>query len=316
VDESGRDLVVVDKRSLSDAVVAVTLRPPSAQPLPPWSPGAHIDMVLGPDHLVRQYSLCGEPSDRSRYEIAVLREPHGRGGSQYVHDILEVDDLVRIGGPRNKFELLASPRYVFVAGGIGITPLLPMLATVAAAENTHWRLLYGGRSRESMVFVDELARYGGRVALCPEDESGLPDLAALLGTPTEDTLVYSCGPEPMLAAVEKLCTAWPSGALHIERFAPGPPAEHVNVPFEVTLEKSGITLKIPADRSILEVVEEAGIPAMSSCGEGTCGTCEVSVLEGRPDHRDSVLSDEERDGCAMMMVCVSRAEGGRLVLDL
>ena len=316
MDESERDLVVTGKSSQSEGVVAVTLRPPSALPLPPWSPGAHIDLVLGPDRLVRQYSLCGEPSDRSCYEIAVLREPLGRGGSRYVHDELGVDDLVRIRGPRNKFELVASPRYLFVAGGIGITPLLPMLSIADAAEHPDWRLLYGGRSRGSMAYVEELARYGDRVQLCPQDENGLPDLAVLLGTPAEGTLVYSCGPEPMLAAVERLCAAWPAGTLHVERFAPRTPGEHVDVPFEVVLEKSGLTLEIPAGRSVLEVLEEAGIEVMSSCGEGTCGTCEVPVIEGKPDHRDSVLSDEERVGCATMMVCVSRADGGRLVLDL
>jgi ferredoxin-NADP reductase len=316
MDEFDGDVVVTEKRPLSEGVTMVTLRMPAGQPLPPWSPGAHIDLVLGPNRLVRQYSLCGKPSDRSRYQVAVLRELLGRGGSQYVHDMLTVGDRVRVRGPRNNFELVTSPRYVFVAGGIGITPLLPMLAAADAARGTDWQLLYGGKSRGSMAFVDELARYGDRVALCPRDETGQLDLATLLGTPADDTLVYSCGPEALLVAVEELCAAWPSGTLHVERFAARQLTEQANLPFEVVLKQSGITLEIPRNRNIMEVVEEAGVSVMSSCGEGTCGTCEVPVIEGKPDHRDSVLSDAERAAGVAMMICVSRAAGGRLVLDL
>jgi ferredoxin-NADP reductase len=205
---------------------------------------------------------------------------------------------------------------VFIAGGIGITPMLPMVAAAEAAGST-WELLYGGRRRTSMAFVDELAAYGDRVTLWPQDEAGLLDLDALLGAPRADTLVYACGPEPLLAAVEQRCAGWPHGALHLERFSPKPMGEPVRAEaFEVVLERSGITVSVPPGRSIMTVVEEAGVAVVSSCAEGTCGTCETRVVEGLPDHRDSVLRDEERAANDCMMICVSRSCGDRLVLDL
>jgi ferredoxin len=190
---------------------------------------------------------------------------------------------------------------------------------IAAAEvaGADWRLVYGGRQRASMAFLDELAHYGDRVSVCPQDETGLLDLDGLLGTPQPDTLVYCCGPEPLLAAVEKRCATWPPRSLHVERFNAKPLTEPVrNDAFDVYLAQSEITLTIPADRSILDVVKEAGVGALSSCREGTCGTCETPVLEGEPDHRDSVLDEEERQAGDYMMICVSRSCGPRLVLDL
>jgi ferredoxin-NADP reductase len=169
----------------------------------------------------RQYSLCGDPADRSAYRLGILRDAQGGGGSLHVHDRLQVGDVVRVRGPRNNFALAPAPRYVFVAGGIGITPILPMIAAACAA-GADWSLVYGGRQRASMAFVDELAAHGESVAICPQDETGLLDLQTLLGTPQADTLVYCCGPEPLLAAVEARCTAWPSSALHVERFAARP----------------------------------------------------------------------------------------------
>jgi ferredoxin-NADP reductase len=205
---------------------------------------------------------------------------------------------------------------VFVAGGIGITPMLPMVAAAEAAGAT-WELLYGGRRRTSMAFLDELAAYGDRVTVWPQDEAGLLDLDTLLGTPREDTLVYACGPEPLLAAVEQRCQSWPHGALHLERFAPRPMGEPVRAEaFDVVLERSGLTVTVPPGRSIMSVVEEAGVGVVSSCAEGTCGTCETRVVEGLPDHRDSVLRDDEKATNACMMICVSRSCGDRLVLDL
>ena len=187
----------------------------------------------------------------------------------------------------------------------------------AEAAGADWELVYGGRRRASMAFLDELAQYGDRVSIRPQDETGLLDLDDLLGTPRPDTLVYCCGPEPLLAAVERRCTAWPSRSLHVERFAPKPQAEPVRTEaFEVVLQQSELTLTVPPDRSILSVVEEAGVGVLSSCAEGTCGTCETTVLDGEPDHRDSVLSEEERRADDCMMICVSRSCSPRLVLDL
>ncbi|MEU9481767.1 PDR/VanB family oxidoreductase [Streptomyces sp. NPDC048191] len=317
MDEFDGKLTVAGKTALNDEVVLLTLRSTDPGPLPRWSPGAHIDLVLGAG-LVRQYSLCGDVDDRHTYRVAVLRAPDSRGGSRHVHDALAVGDTVDVRGPRNHFAFLPAARYRFIAGGIGITPLLPMIAAAEAA-GADWHLLYGGRSRASMAFTDDLAAHGPKVTVRPEDETGLLDLDSVLGEPAPDTLVYACGPEGLLDAVEARSRHWPSGTLHSERFAPraGQPGESArNTAFDVVLKASGVTLTVPPDRSVLTVLEDAGIPVMSSCAEGTCGTCEVPVLEGRPEHRDSVLSEDERLGGQVMMVCVSRTRDDRLVLDL
>jgi ferredoxin-NADP reductase len=308
--------VTVERRSLiADGVVALTLREARGRPLPSWSPGAHIDLVLDAG-LVRQYSLCGDPHDEREWRIAVLREPEGRGGSAYVHDRLDAGARVRVRGPRNHFELAEAGSYLFIAGGIGITPILPMIAAAQAA-GARWRLVYGGRRRASMAFRQTLTRYGARVSVRPQDETGLLDLDTLLGEARTDTLVYCCGPEPLLAAVERRCANWPSHALHVERFAPRPAVPSTpDGEFEVLLKRSGRTLTVPAGKTILKVVEEAGVPVLSSCQEGTCGTCETVVLDGRPEHRDSVLTDDEREAGDLMMICVSRSRDPRLVLDL
>ena len=308
------DVVVADKRVVADGVVTLTLRAPDDRPLPPWAPGAHVDLLLEGAR-TRQYSLCGDPADHHVWRLGILREAGG-DSSVYVHDRMQPGDVVRVRGPRNNFPLAAAARYLFIAGGIGITPLLPMMAAAEAA-GAEWRLVYGGRQRSSMAFLDALARYGDRVSVCPQDETGQLDLAGLLGTPRDDTAVYCCGPEPLLAAVEQRCAGWPHGALHVERFAPKPQAEPERAEaFEIVLAQSELTLGVPSDRSVLDVVEEAGIPVLSSCAEGTCGTCETPVLEGLPDHRDSVLNEEERAANDCMMICVSRSCTSRLVLDL
>jgi ferredoxin-NADP reductase len=312
------DVRVEGKETAADGVVTLALREADDQPLPPWTPGAHVDLVL--DGLLgegrtRQYSLCGDLADHHVWRLGILREVEGHS-SVFVHDRLQVGDVVRVRGPRNNFPLVDSPRYLFIAGGIGITPLLPMVAAADAA-GADWRLVYGGRQRASMAFLDELAGYGERVSVRPQDETGLLDLDSLLGAPLEDTRVYCCGPEPLLAAVEERCAAWPPGSLHVERFTAKPLAEPVRAEtFEVVLAQSELTLDVPPDRSILSVVEEAGIGVLSSCAEGTCGTCETPVLEGIPEHRDSVLGDEDRQANDCMMICVSRSCTERLVLDL
>ncbi|MFI6931495.1 PDR/VanB family oxidoreductase [Streptomyces sp. NPDC050287] len=305
------ELVVEEREFAADGVLALTLRHPLGEELPVWEPGAHVDVVLGPD-LERQYSLCGDPADRTAWRIAVLREPDGRGGSAYVHERLGQGDKVRVRGPRNHFALRPAPRYRFVAGGIGITPILPMLAAAEAA-GAEWSLLYGGRTRQSMAFTEELRGYGDRVTIAPQDETGLLDLASVLDGLPEGTLVYCCGPGPLLDAVEARC---PAGALHVERFEPKVQEVGGNTEFEVELARSGRTLTVPADVSVLDAVRGAGVEVLFSCTEGTCGTCETDVLEGDPDHRDSVLSDEEREAGETMLICVSRCRGKRLVLDL
>jgi ferredoxin-NADP reductase len=314
--EHEMDLVVARRETVAAGVVALALADPVGGALPSWTPGAHIDLVLG-DGLTRQYSLCGPVQDRSSFRIGVLRAPDSRGGSEFVHETLKEGSQVRVRGPRNHFTLVEAPRYTFIAGGIGITPLLPMIESVQQ-RGLPWSLAYGGRQRTSMAFLDELARHGDRVRVWPQDEERLLDLPAVLGEPRQDTVIYCCGPEGLLSAVEDQCTAWPAGALHVERFAPRPveTAAAGDTPFQLVLQRSGITTDVPADKTILEVVEQRGISVLSSCRIGTCGTCEQEVIAGDIDHRDSVLSEEEREASEYMMICVSRCRSERLVLDL
>ena len=307
------ELVVGRREFVAKGVLALTLRHPLGGPLPAWEPGAHVDLVLGPG-LERQYSLCGDPADRTRWRVAVLREPAGRGGSAFVHDQVRQGDKVRVRGPRNHFALRPAARYRFVAGGIGITPVLPMLAAAEAA-GAEWTLLYGGRTRDSMAYTGELARYGDRVTVAPQDESGLLDLGPVLDALPEGTLVYCCGPGALLDAVEERC---PAGALHLERFRPKerPAGGDGDGEFEVELDRSGLTLTVAPGVSVLDTVRAAGVEVLFSCAEGTCGTCETDVLDGTPEHRDSVLSPGEREAGETMMICVSRCRGKKLVLDL
>ncbi len=308
------DLQIVGRDTVADGVIALTLASPDGAELPEWSAGAHIDLLL-PD-VVRQYSLCGDTRDRSTWRIGVLRDPASRGGSAYIHDQLHEGTTVRVRGPRNHFPLVHSPRYVFIAGGIGITPLLPMI-DAADTVGAHWELHYVGRTRASMGFLAELARYGDRAIVRPRDEQDRLDLDDLLGTPRPDTVVYCCGPERLLTAVESACGAWSPGSAHVERFA----AKETDEPaataaFEVECQRSGVTVTVPPDRSIYQAVEAAGIDVLGSCMEGVCGTCECDVIEGLPDHRDSVLSETERESGETILICVSRARSERLVLDL
>jgi ferredoxin-NADP reductase len=305
------ELVVADARPAAAGVRVLTLRHPLGGPLPDWTPGAHIDLLLAPG-LERQFSLCGDPADRDVWRIAVLREEAGRGGSAYVHERMGPGAGVRVRGPRNHFPLEPAPRYRFVAGGIGITPILPMLAAAEAA-GAEWTLLYGGRSRASMAFTGELAAYGDRVTLAPEDETGLLDLAAVLDGLPEDALVYCCGPGPLLDAVAERC---PPRVLRTERFRPKERLAGADGEFEVVLARSGRSVTVPGDVSVLDAVRAAGAEVLYSCTEGTCGTCETEVVEGVPDHRDSVLTEEERAAGETMLICVSRCRGKRLVLDL
>jgi len=313
--ETELELVVDEIRAEARDVVSLRLVAPDGRDLPPWTPGAHVDLIVR-DDLVRQYSLCGGLGDRGSWRVAVLHAPDSRGGSAHVHRSLAKGTTVRVRGPRNHFALVSSPRYLFLAGGIGVTPILPMVAQAAAA-GADWRLYYGGRTRASMAFAEELERHGDRVTLVPQDEAGLLDLDTLLGRAEPGTLVYCCGPEPLLRAVEERCAAWPPGTLHLERFGvrADAPVEG-DTAFDVVLQRSGLTLTVPAGASVFDTVREAGVSVLGSCLEGICGTCETEVVEGDVDHRDSVLTAEERESGEVMMICVSRCRSGRLVLDL
>jgi ferredoxin-NADP reductase len=301
-------------------VLSLELVDPGGDKLDEWEPGAHLDVVLetAAGEVVRQYSLCGDPAERLSYRIGVLREAAGRGGSRHVHDVLRTGDLVRVRGPRNHFRLVDADEYVFVAGGIGVTPLVPMVDEVRR-RGLPYRFLYGGRSAASMAFVDRLREHGDRLTVWPQDTHGLLDLPGAIGDPRPGLAVYCCGPEPLLAATEALMGGWPPGALHVERFA-APPAAADATPlesgaFEVVLQRSDRCLTVPAERSLLDVLVEAGAPVLSDCREGICASCETPVLSGEIDHRDHVLTPQERAAGRVMMACVSRA-AGRLVVDL
>lgn len=310
----GLSLQVVAKNIVADGVCALILAHPDGYRLPDWAPGSHIDVIL-PGELVRQYSLCGDRWDPFHYRIAVLREPASRGGSTYVHDALAVGDVLPIGGPRNNFALVPSAHYLFIAGGIGITPILPMLEQ-ADLLGTDWSMLYGGRTRSSMAFADQLAD-DTRVMVRPQDEYGLLDLDEALTATPADTTVYCCGPAPLLDAVSAAADRHRPGRLRIERFVAAElPAPARTCGFDVHLARTGTTVTVAPDQSVLEAINAAGVPMLSSCRQGICGTCEADVLDGVPDHRDSLLTDTERAENSCMFVCVSRSRSDTLVLDL
>jgi ferredoxin-NADP reductase len=320
--ETTLDLLVHRMTWEADDVLALDLVHPDGSPLPPWEPGAHLDVHTG-GH-IRQYSLCGDPEDTGRYRIAVLHTTTSRGGSAHIHTTLRPGATVRVTAPRNHFALEPAGRYLFLAGGIGITPLLAM-ARHAHRTGTPWRMVYGGRRRTSLAFTTELADLTTTTDRCdlhPQDTHGHPDLDAALADLTDDTLVYCCGPEPLLAAVEERCAALGrTDRLRTERFAaPAPTAPDdgadTGQAFDVECARTGRTVRVDDTTTILDAVEAAGIAVESSCRDGICGTCETRVLDGTPDHRDFLLSDSERAANASLMICVSRCAGDRLVLDL
>ncbi|MET7777280.1 PDR/VanB family oxidoreductase [Streptomyces mirabilis] len=299
-------LPVTRHERVADGVVQLRLE---GHDLPRWEPGAHLDLVL-PSGLVRQYSLCGDPEDTSSYTVATRLVEDGRGGSREVHEQLREGMEVEVRGPRNRFPLAPAPAYVFVAGGIGITPILPMLRAVQ--DRAEWRLLYGGRTRMSMPFLEEIGKLrGGRVTVVAEDEDGRPDLDALFTDVPAGAAVHCCGPEGLMEAVGRRL---PDGAtLHLERFTPSTSAEG-NGAFEVELRRSGRTVSVAADTTVLAAVRAELPDTAYSCEQGFCGTCQQRVLEGEIEHRDELLTDTERGDS--MLICVSRALGDRIVLDM
>ncbi|MET9131663.1 PDR/VanB family oxidoreductase [Streptomyces antibioticus] len=290
-------LRVAARETPADGVVRLRLE---GRDLPRWEPGAHIDVVL-PSGLVRQYSLCGDPADSGSYTIAARLVADGRGGSREVHEEVREGTEVEVRGPRNRFPLVAAPSYLFVAGGIGITPILPMLR--ALPEGADWRLVYAGRTRASMPFLAEVEAFGGERVTVVE---GRPDSGALPGELPEGTAVYCCGPEGLMAAVAERFPA-----VRIERFGARAAAGGA---FEVELRRTGRVVTVPADSSVLSAVRAELPGTLYSCEQGFCGTCQQRVIEGEVDHRDELLTDDER--ADSMLICVSRAHTERLVLDM
>jgi tetrachlorobenzoquinone reductase len=306
-------VVVSDRVQLTSGVLELHLSAVDGAVLPNWSPGAHIGLHL-PNGLVREYSLVSDPFDCTEWAVAVAREPRSRGGSAYVHEQLTTGTVIEVDGPKNHFLLEPAERYILVAGGIGVTPLIPI------AEHLHlldlpWTMLYAGRSLTEMAYVERLRhRFGDRVTIHADDSGGGPPaLAALLAAVAANDLVYCCGPEGLVSAVSDIV---PTDSLRIERFrAPSHP-ERSNSAFEVTLARSGQRIKVSGSESLLDALQGGGIHLPRSCTEGICGTCEVGVLDGEIDHRDFLLTPQERARHNVMMACVSRARTPHLTLDL
>ncbi|MCV7298816.1 oxidoreductase [Mycobacterium barrassiae] len=313
-------LRVIDRQTVAhdDNVVALRFAAADGGPLPRWHPGAHIDVQL-PSGRLRQYSLCGDPQRSDEYRIAVRRIPDGGGGSIEVHEALHPGTTATTLGPRNAFPLTVpgygSPttRFRFVAGGIGITPILPMLA-LAQRLGVDWSMVYAGRTRDSLPFLDELARYGERVRVRTDDVNGLPTAPELLGDCPDDTAVYACGPAPMLTAIRSQLAGRDKVELHFERFAAPPVVDGEE--FDVTVASTGQQIRVGADETLLAALYRAGVDAPYSCRQGFCGTCRTRVLEGDVDHRDALLTEPEH-ASRMMLICISRAaQGAGLTLDL
>ncbi|MEU9665873.1 PDR/VanB family oxidoreductase [Streptomyces bobili] len=294
-------LLLASRETVAEGVVQLRLE---GRGLPGWEPGAHLDLVL-PSGLVRQYSLCGDPADSSSYTVATRLVEGGRGGSREVHEQLREGMEIEVRGPRNRFPLVDAPSYVFVAGGIGITPILPMLRSLP--DGAEWRLLYCGRTRASMPYLEEVVQLGaGRVTVVAEDEDGRPGLDALFAQLPERAAVYCCGPEGLLTAVARRVSD-----VRFERFAAGVASGGA---FEVELRRAGAVLTVGADSSVLATVRAELPDTAYSCEQGFCGTCRQRVLEGEVEHRDEWLTDAERGDS--MLICVSRSRSDRLVLDM
>ncbi|MDQ1128614.1 PDR/VanB family oxidoreductase [Microbacterium sp. SORGH_AS_0888] len=308
-------LVVGSRRMEGRDVAVIELRAVDGGTLPAWTAGAHIGLRLGAEDLVREYSLCGSPSDRRSWRIAVRLAEGGRGGSAYVHAHLTEGARVEVVQIGNLFRFDPGARAYFVAAGIGITPVLPMIE--AAEENgLPWQLLYLGRYLDGMPFLEQLSGFGDRVTVVESSTMGRVDLGAVVAGNT-DAHFYACGPTSLLDALEDAARRHPGVRLSVERFTPrGPAEEQANAEFTIMLESSDQVIPVRADQSTLSALLEAGVRVRNSCGEGTCGSCEVVVLDGVPDHRDSILTDEERLEGDCMYVCVSRSRSATLTLDL
>lgn len=305
-----RRLVVTGATPVADGVLGIRLEGPGREALPLWHPGAHLTLHL-PNGLERQYSLCGDPADRHHYDIAVLRTRDSEGGSEWIHQQLIPGSTIEVSGPLNHFELEPAPEYLFIAGGIGITPMKAMIESLPAQRS--WRLVYVGRSRRTMAFAAELeARYPARVLIQASDENAAAlNLDDVIGFGAHE--VYCCGPESLMSAV---AARVPAQRMHFERFVALERAARPAAGVHVECRKSRKAFTVPAGQSILDALEENGLPVLGSCRKGVCGTCEVRVLAGDPEHLDSVMDDAEKEALRVMYPCVSRATTPGLVLNI
>ncbi|MEX1663167.1 cytochrome P450/oxidoreductase [Thioclava sp. 15-R06ZXC-3] len=313
--EIARSVRVSALRQEAEGVIGVTLEDARGRPLPDWSAGAHIELCLG--DVERKYSLCGRPGN-GRYEIAILREDAGRGGSRHFHEHLREGGELRLRGPSNFFRLdEAAPHHVLIAGGIGITPIIAM-ADRLKAIGADYEVHYCGRSRRAMALRERLqADHGssGCVHLHIGNETGRADFAQIVAELPEDGRIYACGPDRMISDLEAQTADLPDGSFHFEHFT----AQNVALDpdkewaFEVELVDSGLNLSVAADETLLDALRNAGVDVPSDCCEGLCGSCEVTVLQGGVDHRDKVLTRSERTENRRMMSCCSRAKNGQRI---
>ena len=311
------NLLTLRLRRLSweaEGVLSLDLCAPDGSDLPEFSAGAHVDLHV-PGGQNRQYSLCGDPADRKTYRLGI-RLVEGGAVTSMVHRQLRPGALLDVSTPRNNFPLLPAPHYLFIAGGIGITPMLPMLRE-ANARGAKWTLLFCVRRHEDAPFLAEAQSLGGDVVLHASALGTRLDVEARLATVEPDTQIYCCGPEKLMLEVETHSRHWPDGSVHFEWFAArARPEDEVSDGFELVCARSHLTLTVPSDKTVVQVLHDAGIQVAMSCEQGICGSCECRVLEGQVDHRDSILSTAEQLANETMMVCVSRAKSPRLVLDL
>ncbi len=311
------NLQVVRKETLAGGIYLFELRSPDGQDLPAFTPGAHLTVQV-PNGARRNYSLCSNPADTSFYQIAVKRDNAGQGGSISMADDVQQGDLLAVSAPRNNFELdPRANRFLFVAGGIGITPILSMMRHLKSQGNTAFELIYCTRDADSTAFLQELKNpdLAGHVLIHHDhgDINQALDFWPKFETPT-NAHVYCCGPRGLMEAVADMSGHWPSSNIHFESFGVDASTRAANNAFKVRLQKSGTTLAVSAEQSILQALRAAGHAVPSSCESGTCGSCRTGLLEGEAEHRDMILSDSEKS--SHIMVCVSRAKCAELVLDL
>lgn len=296
-------------------ILSYELRSTTGKDLPPFTAGAHVDIKLG-NGLVRSYSLLNPQSDRHRYVIAVQKDRQSRGGSKWIHQNLRAGEIITVGEPRNNFALNEdAEKSIFLAGGIGITPMLSMVSRLTELDRD-WELVYCSRTRVTTPFLDTLEKTS-RVRFNFDREPGgvMLDIAEMVKTAPAGSHLYCCGPIPMLEAFEAATADLPRERVHVEYFtAAEPPATEGG--FTVVLAKSNREIEIPAGKTILTALSDNGLDLPHSCTEGVCGTCETRVLEGVPDHRDRILTDSQRASNKTMMICCSGSKGTKLVLDL
>ena len=314
------NLDVVRKERVATGIDLFELRLPAgvmARELPAFTPGAHLTVEV-PAGMRRNYSLCSDPAERSFYQIAVKRDAAGRGGSTSMADHVQVGQLLSVSAPRNNFALVPNAtEFLFIAGGIGITPIMAMVRHLQSQGGPQFKLIYCTRDADSTAFIDELSRpaLAGRVQI-HHDQGDIVqalDFWPVFETP-KNCHVYCCGPRGLMDAVADMSGHWPSGRIHFESFGVDAAADAANTAFSVRLSRSGQTVAVAANQSILDALRAGGLRVPSSCESGTCGTCRTRLLAGEAEHRDMVLSpDEQADH---IMVCVSRAKSAELVLDL